>query len=281
RFKKTGRVIEEAEILISRFGAEHIYFSDEEFTINKERTLELCDSLAGLGVSWSTSNRVDTLDDEIAAAMKRAGCRYIYLGIETASARIHDAMNKKINLRKIQRGIDLLKKHGVGIIPNFMIGYFGETKESVLDSVTFAKRNDLVYMAPFYTMYPGSRDYVAQSAHRPDLYTFLKKVGESSISPFPATNVTEMSDWKLVYMRNFGFSATRAAHISDNTFVRKVLTFLSLVSLYLYYFLIPSRFTAIVRRYMWPFLMSIEKQRNNSGECYGNSETASSIGKDQ
>jgi len=259
RIKETSRVVAEVKYLKEKFHAVHIYFTDEEFAINKARALDLCAALAELNIAWSTSNRVDTFDEEMVRAMKECGCRYIYLGIETISPHIHDMMNKGVRLEKIQRGVDLLRKYDVGIFPNFMIGYFGETQKTLLDTIVFAKKNNLVYIAPFYTLYPSTKDYLTHTAHRLSLDEFLRRVGSSDISPLPVTNVTEMSDWRLVYLRNYAFAVTKAASVSGNAVLGKALMLFYLCALYLYYFCIPSLGKAVVRRYMWPFLITMKK----------------------
>ena len=87
--KSVERVTEEtAEVYAGEAGC--IYFIDLEFTLHRERALEICRRLAGFDPPpiWCCQTRADTVDPEILACMKEAGCRLIHFGVETGSPRL-------------------------------------------------------------------------------------------------------------------------------------------------------------------------------------------------
>ncbi|MDD5136950.1 MAG: radical SAM protein, partial [Candidatus Omnitrophica bacterium] len=83
RYRRPEKVIEEIVSVISRYGTREFYFWDDNFTLDRKRTLKLCGLLRSMDqrISWGCTTRVDILDDEIVREMKAAGCSNISIGI--------------------------------------------------------------------------------------------------------------------------------------------------------------------------------------------------------
>lgn len=122
-----------------------ITFYDDEFTLNKERVLELCTSMATIkfDLTWSCESRVDMLDMELLEVMKRAGCRLIYLGIESGNQAILDKLNKRISLQQVMEAVSLIRKAGIQAAGYFMLGCPGETKQTMQETIFFASELQL------------------------------------------------------------------------------------------------------------------------------------------
>lgn len=98
RKRSVDNVISEIEFLYRKYGVREIHILDDNFTINKEYTKEFCTKLLlkDFKISWCCPNgvRLDTLDLETLKLMKKSGCYYISLGIESGSDRILKLMKK-------------------------------------------------------------------------------------------------------------------------------------------------------------------------------------------
>lgn len=99
RFLDAPRVIEEIEHLMNHYGADTIYFAEDDFLANKRRAMEICATLIRkkLPIRFSCQTRAKAADAELFALMKQAGCLQIQVGLESGSQRILNY------LKKIQR----------------------------------------------------------------------------------------------------------------------------------------------------------------------------------
>jgi hopanoid biosynthesis associated radical SAM protein HpnJ len=117
------------------------FFDDDTFNIQKARTIELCEKLKPLGLTWSCNSRVTT-DYETLKAMKEAGCRLLIVGFESGDPQILKNIKKGAT---IQRALDFAhdcQKLGLVIHGDFILGLPGETRKSIRNTIEFAKRLD-------------------------------------------------------------------------------------------------------------------------------------------
>ncbi len=136
-------VVNEMAGLVRDYDIKHFQIVDDCFTADPARAAEICDRIvaARLGVTWFAAARVNTIRDEkLVLKMKRAGCLYVGMGIETGSQHINDLMKKGTTLEMAEQSCALLRKHGIGYINSFIIGNEGDTEETVLATIAFAKK---------------------------------------------------------------------------------------------------------------------------------------------
>jgi len=128
------RIIAEIEYLIEKFGAKGIYFREDHFTLNLERTEEFCEKLIekGIDLHWACETRVDSMPEELIKLMSAAGCRAVYLGVESGSQKILDRSNKKITVEQIENTINWCKKYNIRTYCSLITGVPGETYEDYL-----------------------------------------------------------------------------------------------------------------------------------------------------
>lgn len=162
RKKDPEQVIREVTYLVREARAKTGYFIDLEFTAVRDYVWNLCERLAsaGLPFEWACQTRADYVDGPLLKLMKRAGCRLIHFGVESGSARILAATNKRITLEQIERGIAETKQAGIDQLCFFMFGFPGETAEDMEATIAFAKRLNPTY-ASFHavTPYLGTKLY--------------------------------------------------------------------------------------------------------------------------
>ncbi|MEM2345497.1 MAG: radical SAM protein, partial [Archaeoglobaceae archaeon] len=192
RARSAKNVVDEIEWLMDEFKAKHIAFSDDTFTLNKKRVVEICEEIKRrkLEITWSCSSRIDTVTDELLKLMKSVGCVAIYYGIESASKRILEYYRKRISIERAKEVVRTTRKIGISTICSFIIGAPIETREEMKKTLEFAIKLDPDYAQfTILTPYPGTEIY--EEAKRKNLllsenyedYTAAKPVIKTQVSP--------------------------------------------------------------------------------------------------
>jgi anaerobic magnesium-protoporphyrin IX monomethyl ester cyclase len=159
RGRSPENVLEEMKIVYEEYGIRNIEFMDDTFTLNQERAEKICDEIIkqGWDISWGASSRVDTLSKKLVEKMKKAGCWIIFLGIESGSQKILDAIGKRITLEQVKKAVKILKDAGIQVLGSFIIGFVQDTKETIKETIKFAKSLNLNYAEfSILTPYPGT-----------------------------------------------------------------------------------------------------------------------------
>ncbi|PKU25402.1 radical SAM protein [Telmatospirillum siberiense] len=131
---------------ISRMpGVRQIIFIDDTFNVPRERFKALLQIFCEYDFEWYSFLRVQFVDDEIVRLMKQSGCCGVYLGIESASDTVLANMNKKATSADFARGIELLAKHGIASLAAFVLGFPGETDETLEENIRFIEKYPIDY----------------------------------------------------------------------------------------------------------------------------------------
>jgi len=140
---------------IAALGYDRVWFSDDCFTLNRQHILDVCNELVRRKVSigWECLSRVDTMDKEVAQGMKKAGCIRVFFGIESGNDSVLGLMNKHITTSQAKSAVYAARAAGLKTGAFFIVGYPGETNETVLDTVRFASALPLDYLS-FTLPYP-------------------------------------------------------------------------------------------------------------------------------
>ena len=135
------------------------FFDDDTFNIQKARTIELCQKLKPLGLTWSSTSRVTT-DYETLKAMKEAGCRLLIVGYESGDPQILKNIKKGATIERARQFTKDCKKLGLIIHGDFILGLPGETKETIRRTIDFAKELDVeTIQVSIAHAYPGTELY--------------------------------------------------------------------------------------------------------------------------
>jgi len=118
------------------------FFDDDTFNIQKARTIELCSKLKPLKLTWSSTSRVTT-DYDTLKAMREAGCRLLIVGFESGDPQILKNIKKGATVERARDFARDCRKLGLTIHGDFILGLPGETKESIRNTIEFAKQLDV------------------------------------------------------------------------------------------------------------------------------------------
>ncbi|MDD5449060.1 MAG: glycosyltransferase [Candidatus Omnitrophica bacterium] len=148
RFRTPKNVVDEIEICYREFGVREIDFFDAVFFLNKPRLMEIFNEIykRRIKIEWSCRTRVDVVDREILNQAAKAGCRQIYYGIESVSHKILSSIKKDVDLKQIKDAITWTRHYGIRTMGFFMVGNPGDTKETVRETMEFAKKLKLDFI---------------------------------------------------------------------------------------------------------------------------------------
>lgn len=119
-----------------------IFFDDDTFNIRKDRVLEICKKFKPLGFRWSSTARVHS-DYETLAAMADAGARLFIVGLESGDPQILKNIKKGATVEMAKAFARNCKKVGIKIHGDFIIGLPGETPETIQKTIDYAKELDV------------------------------------------------------------------------------------------------------------------------------------------
>ncbi len=176
RPRSPENIADELELLASQ-GYDHFLFADDSFTVNSRRAIKLARIMRHrkLELDWMIEGRVDSASQEMITEIVRAGCRFLFFGMESANQRIlklynkltTPAMNKQAAFNARASGMDV-------IVGSFILGAPGETLREMHRTIEFAKQCDITF-AQFNILglSPGAPlwdEAIAKGYMRPDQY---------------------------------------------------------------------------------------------------------------
>ncbi|MCG8471919.1 MAG: B12-binding domain-containing radical SAM protein [Desulfobacterales bacterium] len=157
RHRSTQKVADEMEHILG-LGFSTINVADDLFTASKKRVLALCHEIEKrkLKLSWSVFSRVNTVDEEMLVAMKKAGCNSLSFGIESGNEEMLKRVKKGISLDQARRAAALCQKVGIRAHASYIAGLPGETRETLADSTALQQELPMEYGIHFLAPFPGT-----------------------------------------------------------------------------------------------------------------------------
>lgn len=141
RFTSIDRTLE--EIKKNGRSTQHIFFCDDNFTANRERTKELLERILseGIKIEWSSQVRVDAArDPELLKLMSLTNCFVVMVGFESINPKTLKAYNKRQTVDDIKNSIKAFHQHGIRVHGMFVLGSDDDNYQTVRETVRFAKR---------------------------------------------------------------------------------------------------------------------------------------------
>lgn len=133
------KVIEELDSLEALGTVKSLNFIDDTFNIPADRFKDLLRAMISRKYTfkWNSHFRCQFADRETVELMKKSGCEGVFLGIESGNDEILKNMNKVATVEKYKKGVALLKEYGILTYTSFIVGFPGETLETVKDTINF------------------------------------------------------------------------------------------------------------------------------------------------
>lgn len=160
--RKAAAVASEMGHLKRAFNPDHIWFADDIFGFRVDWVRELASAarVAGGAVPFTIQTRADLVSEPMAHALKDAGCAEAWIGAESGSQRVLDAMNKGTTVAEILSARSRLKAQGIRVGFFIQLGYLNEELEDILATreLLEAARPDDVGVSVSYPL-PGTKFY--------------------------------------------------------------------------------------------------------------------------
>jgi len=147
RARSPKNVVDELEICVKEQGIRELDFFDSSFTIRRDRVIAICDEIQRrkIDIVWAARTRVDCINDDVLAAMNRAGCTRIYYGIESGNREVLSTLKKSTSIDMYHDVISRTRKHGIHTFGYFMLGNPYEDEATVRQTIRLALSLDLDY----------------------------------------------------------------------------------------------------------------------------------------
>lgn len=155
RTRSAENIILEIKECVEKYNIRNFLFWSDIFNLDRAWTVDLCNKIieSGLNITWSSNTRANTMDEELAQIMYKAGCRLVSIGVESGSQEMLDKIGKKIVLDDVRKTVKILKKNKIKIYNYFVIGLPWETEKTVEETIKFAIELDSNFIS-FYTAVP-------------------------------------------------------------------------------------------------------------------------------
>jgi anaerobic magnesium-protoporphyrin IX monomethyl ester cyclase len=160
------RIGDEIDQLHQRYAFDDLAFQDETFFTHAARVDDVAEQFLRrrLPITWTATLRADQacrLGDELFAKTVRSGLRRVMVGVESGSQPMLDRLQKDMKLDQVRVAAEMCTRHGVGAIFNFIVGFPGESHESMQATLALAKslrRANPAFETPifYYRPYPGN-----------------------------------------------------------------------------------------------------------------------------
>jgi radical SAM PhpK family P-methyltransferase len=137
----------------------NVVFIDDTFNVPLARFKDICRLMIrkNYEFNWFSYFRCSNSDEEAVELMARSGCRGTFLGIESGSPTILKNMNKAATADKYMRGIELLRGHNILSFASLIIGFPGETEQTISETINFIKTaKPDYYRAQLWYCEPGT-----------------------------------------------------------------------------------------------------------------------------
>jgi radical SAM superfamily enzyme YgiQ (UPF0313 family) len=142
RLKTPRLVVEQMLRLKAEYGLSRFELIHDMFTVDRRKVVQFCEAIleSGEELHWGCSARTDRVDDELLDLMAAAGCRGIFYGIETGSAKLQTSIDKGLLLPDAMARIRGASERGIRTAASLITGFPDETEEDFADTVDFFVR---------------------------------------------------------------------------------------------------------------------------------------------
>jgi radical SAM superfamily enzyme YgiQ (UPF0313 family) len=142
RRRSPANVADEVEGIVDRYRPDRLWYADDVFAIHRGWTLQYARELSRrrLRLPFECISRAERIDDEVANALLELGCWRVWLGSESGSQRLLDAMQRRTSVERVRETAARLQRRGIQVGMFIMLGYDGERMSDLRATVDHLKR---------------------------------------------------------------------------------------------------------------------------------------------
>jgi anaerobic magnesium-protoporphyrin IX monomethyl ester cyclase len=142
RRRSVASVADEVEAIVDRYHPERLWYADDVFAIHRTWIVEYAKELAKrrIHLPFECISRAERIDDEVAAALASLGCFRVWIGSESGSQRILDAMKRRVAVDQVRDAAARLRRHRIEVGMFIMLGFDGEDISDLHATVDHLKR---------------------------------------------------------------------------------------------------------------------------------------------
>jgi len=220
RRRSPESIVSEIEYAIEQYGAHTVFFLDEIFLFNDCLTYDTFELMKKRNlpkhIRWKATTHANFVSEKLVNSARNTGCFFLEIGIESGSDKILKAINKEITVEQAERAVEIIKKAGLRVEIDFILGHPNETIETIKATVNLAvELNTDMVSVGLMTPYPGTKIYEmakrGEGGYRLLTQDWSKydKYGGKSLE-LEGLSIKELEKWqkKLLlyfYIKNFRF----------------------------------------------------------------------------
>lgn len=193
RQRSLDSIFTEINYLVSHYNISYIALREELFATDNKRVVEFCKRIEPYDFDWSIQLRINSINQELVNLLKGTRCRYVFLGVESASNEVLRSMRKGINLKQIEIALNRLNEAGLNSRSGIIFGDSIETFKTAMHSLEWFKSNSNCYrmFVDMIIAFPGSAIY--KKACQKGIIEPIQFLKDGC----PIVNLTQMDDLKF------------------------------------------------------------------------------------
>lgn len=144
RRRSPKKVVEEMIVIRNLYKPDALWFVDDVFTVSHNWLRDFVKELqeAKISIPFECITRADRMNEEVIQLLKEAGCFRVWIGAESGSQKIIDAMDRRVDVQQVRKMLRDSKKAGIETGTFIMLGYPGETEEDINETITHLVESD-------------------------------------------------------------------------------------------------------------------------------------------
>ncbi len=141
RRRSAEKVVEELAYLRQHYDFDQIWYVDDVFTVNHKWLRAFAEEVKkrDLVIPYEAISRADRMNEEVVQLLRDTGCMRIWIGAESGSQKILDAMERMTEVQKVTEMVKLSQQNGIEAGNFIMLGYPGETESDIQETLRFLK----------------------------------------------------------------------------------------------------------------------------------------------
>ena len=157
-------VVEQLDIVATRYGRRNVWFGDDCFNVNGDHIAAICEGILrrGIDVDWYYQGRADLVvkHKDLLPLMRRSGNRMVQIGIEASNDEQRAALNKQLQTETAEEAVRQLRANDIVVQAMLIVGLPDDSPRTFREKVGFAERLNVDFpVFLVYTLFPGAQDY--------------------------------------------------------------------------------------------------------------------------